>query len=502
MSLAYVSTRALLTALPCPPRMIAGEGLAADVTLRALCCDSRRAGENSLFVCIRGALSDGHRYILSAYEAGCRCFLVEYMPDHPLPPDAFVFLSDNTRRDLAYLAAAFYGHPAREMTVVGITGTKGKTTVAMLCHHIAAKAGIASGYIGTCGVYYGEVRRQTNNTTPGPLELQQYLYEMKQAGVQTVFLEVSSQAIWQHRVDAIPFTAVAMTNLSPDHIGTHEHPDFDHYMACKRKLLTDFGAPVVILNADDSLVDRMGEGLTATLLRCGIRRAADVRAADLCHHTQNGLPGTAFIYQSAVGNTPAFLSLPGEYNVFNALFALAIAGTLGINTDIAVTALADASVPGRFETLRVKEASVVIDYAHNGTALRAALNTLRTYAPRRLFCLVGSVGERTQCRRAELGAAASDLADFTYLTADDPGLENVVDICNEMAAAFADDSRYRIIPDRAEAIKTALDELCAGDILLLAGKGHEQFQKIGGKLLPHSDRAVVKEYLATISMPV
>jgi UDP-N-acetylmuramoyl-L-alanyl-D-glutamate--2,6-diaminopimelate ligase len=502
MSLTPISARQLLATLPCQPRSVAGNGTAADIALHALCCDSRRASEGSLFVCVRGALSDGHRYILSAYEAGCRCFLVEQLPDAPLPSDAYVFLSDNTRRDLAYLAAAFYNHPAREMTVVGITGTKGKTTTAMLCHHIAGKVGIPSGYIGTCGVRYGEVNKKTNNTTPGPLELQQYLYEMKQAGVQTVFLEVSSQAIWQYRVEGIPFTAVAMTNLTPDHIGTHEHPDFDHYMACKRRLLTDFGAPVVILNADDSLVDHMGESLTATVLRCGIRHTADVRAADLCHHTQNGLPGIAFIYQNADGNTPVFLPLPGEHNAFNALFALAITNTLGIKTEPAVAALTDAGIPGRFETICAKDALVVIDYAHNGASLRAALNTLRTYAPRRLLCLVGSVGERTQCRRTELGAAASDLADFTYLTADDPGLENVVDICREMAAAFADDNRYRIIPDRTEAIRTALDELCAGDILLLAGKGDEQVQKIGGKILPHSDRAVVEAYAAAISTPV
>ncbi len=502
MSLVFSCAKQLLASLPWQPRTVAGTGVAADLALRSLCCDSRRAGEGSLFVCIRGAQSDGHHYILSAYEAGCRCFLVERLPDVALPPDAYLFLSDNTHRDLAYLAAAFYGYPAREMTIVGITGTKGKTTVAMLCHTIAQQAGIPSGYIGTCGVRYGEVKKQTNNTTPGALELQQYLYEMRQAGVQTVFLEVSSQALWQHRVDGIPFTAVAMTNLTPDHIGTHEHPNFDHYMACKRRLLTEFGAPVVILNADDSLVDRMGEHLKATVVRCGIRRAADLRAADLCHHTQNGLPGVAFIYRNATGNFPVFLPLPGEHNVFNALFALAITDALGIRAETAVAALAQATVPGRFEMIRFKEGLIVIDYAHNGAALRAALNTLRTYAPRRLLCLVGSVGERTQCRRTELGAAASDLADFTYLTADDPGFENVVDICRDMAQAFEDDRRYRIIPDRAEAICTALDELCAGDILLLAGKGDEQFQKIGNARIPHSDRAVVEAYTATISTPV
>jgi UDP-N-acetylmuramoyl-L-alanyl-D-glutamate--2,6-diaminopimelate ligase len=474
--------------------MIAGHGIAADIPLRALCCDSRRATEGSLFVCIRGAQSDGHRYILSAYEAGCRCFLVEQLPTVPLPPDAYIFLSDDTRRDLALLAAAFYGHPAREMTVVGITGTKGKTTVAMLCHHIATKAGIPSGYIGTCGVRYGEVKKQTNNTTPGPLELQQYLYDMKKSGVETIFLEVSSQALWQHRVDGIPFTAVAMTNLSPDHIGGPEHPDFDHYMACKRRLLSDFGVPVAVLNADDSLVRAMAQHTPATVLHCSLDRTGDFVAANLHQNTQNGCHGVSFICRTATGDHTVFLPLPGAHNVYNALFALAITNALGIDIDTAAAALADACVPGRFEMLNIKGATVVIDYAHNGASLCAALRTLREYRPHRLVCLFGSVGERTKCRRAELGAAANDLADFTYLTADNPGFENVSDICRDIAASFRDEGRYRIIPDRTEAIQTALHELCAGDILLLAGKGDEQVQNIGGRLVPHNDRAVVEAY--------
>ena len=494
MNALFASARELLATLTTPPRMIAGDGIAADIPLRALCCDSRRATKGSLFVCVRGAQSDGHRYISAAYEAGCRCFLVEQRPTAPLPPDAYLFLSDDTRRDLAHLATAFYGHPAREMTVVGITGTKGKTTVAMLCHHIASKAGIPSGYIGTCGVRYGEVKKQTNNTTPGPLELQQYLYDMKNAGVQAVFLEVSSQALWQHRVDGIPFTAVAMTNLSPDHIGGAEHPDFNHYVAAKKRLLTDFFAPVALLNADDTRVAAMKNDIPATTLLCGLGTGADVRATDMEQTVKNGSLGVSFTYHNRTGSSPVFLPLPGEYNVSNALFALSLTGLLGIPTEKATAALSDVTIPGRFEVLTVKGATVVIDYAHNGASLRAILGTLRSYAPARLLCLVGSVGDRTKCRRAELGAAANDLADFTYLTADNPGFENISDICRDIAASFRDEGRYRIIPDRTEAIHTALHELCAGDILLLAGKGDEQVQNIGGRLVPHNDRAVVEAY--------
>jgi UDP-N-acetylmuramoyl-L-alanyl-D-glutamate--2,6-diaminopimelate ligase len=436
----------------------------------------------------------------AAYEAGCRCFLCEHLPDTPLPADALIYLSDDTRRDLSYLAAEYYVHPARHLSVVGITGTKGKTTVAMMCHHIATKTGIPSGYIGTCGVRYGNVVRRTGNTTPGPLELQQYLHEMREAGITTVFLEVSSQALWQKRVEGIPFTAVAMTNLSPDHIGGAEHPDFDHYVAAKKRLLTDFSAPVALLNADDARVAAMKNDITATTLLCGHGTGADVQATDIRQAVENGHLGVRFTYHDQTGASPVFLPLPGDYNVSNALFALSLTGLLGIPTEDAIAALSDVTIPGRFEVLTVKGATVVIDYAHNGASLRAVLTTLRSYAPARLLCLVGSVGERTQCRRAELGAAASELADYTYLTADDPGLESVVHICREIAAAFPPDGNYRIIPDRAMAIRDALADLQAGDILLLAGKGDEQVQKIGGKLVPHSDRAVVEACLDSQSV--
>lgn len=488
------TARTLLCTLPTPPQKALGTGEADALPLISICCDSRRAVAGSLFVCIRGATVDGHRYMQAAYEAGCRCFLAEHLPDTPLLGDAIIYLSNDTRRDLAFLAAEYYHHPARDMSVVGITGTKGKTTVAMMCHHIATKAGISSGYIGTCGVRYGEVVRSTGNTTPGPLELQQYLHEMKEAGVTTVFLEVSSQALWQKRVEGVPFTAVAMTNLSPDHIGGAEHPDLDHYVAAKKRLLTDFSAPIALLNADDARVAAMKSDIPATTLLCGLGACADVRATAVEQAVKNGHLGVRFTYHDQTGSSPVFLPLPGSYNVSNALFALSIVGLLGIPKEVGTSSLSDVTIPGRFEVLSVKGATVVIDYAHNGTSLRAILGTLRSYAAARLLCLVGSVGERTQCRRAELGAAAAELADYTYLTADDPGLESVIDICREMAAAFPPDGNYRIIPDRSMAIRDALADLQAGDILLLAGKGDEQFQKMGGRLVPHSDRAVVEAY--------
>jgi UDP-N-acetylmuramoyl-L-alanyl-D-glutamate--2,6-diaminopimelate ligase len=362
-----------------------------------------------------------------------------------------------------------------------------------MCYHILTSAGIPTGYVGTCGVIYGDVHIATNNTTPGPMELQHHLSNMRHAGVKTVLLEVSSQAIWQHRIRGISFDAVALTNLFSDHIGQGEHPDFDHYAACKKQLLTDFGAPFVLANADDANVSELTKNIPA--VRCGLHAPAAIQAIEVCSQQMSGLPGMTFAYYDGTQSIPVFLPLPGEHNVSNALFALTLTAHLGIDVATAALSLKDIRIPGRLETISIGEAMVVIDYAHNGGALRAALTSLRPYATHRLFCLVGSVGERTQCRRSEIGQAAGELADFTYLTADDPGSESVEDICREIAAAMPSCADYTIIPDRKDAILKALDHLQSGDVLLLAGKGDEQFQKIGGKLLPHNDRAVVEEYL-------
>lgn len=496
----------LLAAIPQPARHVGGDPAAATTPARTLCCDSRRAAPDCLFVCITGAQSDGHRYMRAAYESGCRAFLVQTNALYePLPQDAAVFETADTRAALAHLASAFYGHPARSMHIVGITGTKGKTTVAMMCHHILNSLGIPSGYIGTCGVRYGKVQTITRNTTPDAPELQRYLYEMKQAGVDTVFLEVSSQGLWQRRVDGIPFSVCALTNLYPDHIGYPEHPTMEHYAACKHRLMTDFEASVLIGNADDATALSLLDGGSGRVVRCGLAQNADVRAEDVHTEHKGAIPYTAFTCHAENGAPVSVrLPLPGDHNVQNALFALTITGALGIDPAQAAAELRDVRVPGRFDMLEVKGALVVIDYAHNGASLRAALGTLRSLRPVRLLCLCGSVGGRTQCRRAELGAVADELADFTYLTADDPNFEPVEDICRDMAAAFAPSflPRYKIIPDRAAAIREALDELRAGDILLLAGKGDETVQRIGGQALPHSDRAVVEEYIGQTALTV
>ena len=498
-----ISLRALLSALPTPPVLVSGK-TTENTEVRVVCDDSRRACDGALFVCIRGAASDGHRYLAAAYEAGCRLFLIESADCPALPTDATVYRSDDTHRDLAYLAAAYYGFPAHRMRLVGITGTKGKTTVALMCHHVLRRLGEEVGYIGTNGIYYGDTVKKTANTTPGALVLHATLAEMVDAGITTAVLEVSSQALWQRRVDGIGFDVCALTNLSPDHIGAPEHPTFEHYVACKRRLLTDFGASAVIASADDTLVATLTEDISQGVTHCGLSPDATVRAEHVRVEQCGVIPTTVFTCRTQDDDCTVRLPLPGTHNVQNALFALAIVRALGYPLTAAAAHLSDVAIAGRFETLEVKGALVVIDYAHNGAALRAMLTTLRGLSPARLFCLFGSVGGRTQCRRAELGAVADELADFSYLTADDPNFESVEDICHDIAAAFKPRflPNYTVIPDRAAAIRQALDELTEGDILLIAGKGDERTMRIDGQCLAHRDRDVVEAYIAQSALPV
>ncbi len=491
-----MTARTLLTALPATlnPVRIAGNGTATRRPLQQLVSDSRSAKEGALFVAIRGARSDGHDYLAAAYGQGCRCFLVETPPTPPLPPDADVWLVPDTRCALAYLAAAFYGHPAKKMTLLGITGTKGKTTTALLAYGLLQLLGEPVGYIGTEGVWYAEYREPTQNTTPDPLTLHRTLRHMRESGVRTVVLEVSSQSVLQHRIDGLHFAAAAFTNLAPDHISPTEHPTFEHYRDCKRDFLRDgvTHRSTLLVNADDLHAAYMSKDSPARIVTYGIDSAADLRATALLPTMNDGTPGVSF----ACGGMAAMLPMAGAYNVSNALCAVGMLRALGYPLARTLPLLRSLYVPGRLQPLPAPTGSaILVDYAHNGISLSSVLQTLRPYATGRLICLVGSVGGRTQMRRADLGDAAAQYADLTVLTADNPDFEDPRAICEEMARSFTarGQDNYLIIPDRAEAIRRAASMLREGDVLLLAGKGSEDYQLVQGERVPFSERDIVTE---------
>ncbi len=465
-----------------------------DAEITYICHDSRKAGPDALFVCICGYVSDGHSYALSAYSNGARVFVAQ--KPLSLPSDALVLYVPDSRFALAELAATIHGHPADKLHVIGITGTKGKTTTALMIHGVLESLAIPSAYIGTNGIDFGGRHYATVNSTPESLDLHEYMAQMVECGVRYVVMEVSSQALKLHRVHGIGFDTCIFTNLYPDHIGGVEHADMEEYKACKKMLFSFPGIKSILCNADDPEAAYMVDGASAPVTTFGKGKTCDWRGrrvkAEICHR----VPGTAFVCHTPDGlDLPVQIPFPGDYSVYNALCALAVCDKLGIPLKDSIAALGHVRVKGRFEPVFLPgrpDSTFIIDYAHNGASLRAVLTSLRAYKPKRLICLFGSVGDRTQMRRGELGAVASELCDLSILTSDNPGNESPDKIIADIAAAFTHD-RYVSIPDRAEAIAYAVKNAKKGDVILLAGKGHESYQYVRGKYLPFSEREILIE---------
>ncbi len=470
------------------------QGPIPDADITYVCNDSRKAGPDCLFVCIRGYVSDGHSYAMSAYSNGARVFLVERPLD--LPGDACVIYCPDTRIALATVAATIYGHPADKLHVIGITGTKGKTTTALMIHGVLESLAIPSAYIGTNGIDFAGRHYATINSTPESLDLHHYMAQMVECGIRYVVMEVSSQALKLHRIHGIRFDTCIFTNLHPDHIGGVEHANMAEYKACKRMLFSMPGIRDILCNADDPEASYMIKDVVAPVTTFGTGDTCAWRGSDAKAEICYRVPGTAFVCHTPDGLAlPVQIPFPGDYSVYNALCALAVCDKIGLSIQECVAALGHVRVKGRFEPVFLPsrpDSTFIIDYAHNGASLRAVLNALRAYKTGRLICLFGSVGDRTQMRRGELGAVASELCDLSILTSDNPGNESPDKIIADIAAAFTHD-RYVCIPDRAEAIAWAVREAKPGDAIVLAGKGHECYQYVRGKYLPFSEREILTQ---------
>ncbi len=486
----------------------------AKASILGLCYHSAKAVGGTLFFCLVGKSADGHSYAPAAYRAGCRVFVVERMLE--LPEDCVQIRVPNAREALADSAAVFYDHPEKELRLIGLTGTKGKTTTAYLIRALLEGADIPTGYIGTNGVDYAEVHHDTLNSTPESVEIYRYLREMADAGMQACVLEVSSQALWMRRVQGLIFDTTVFTNLSRDHIGGVEHPDMTHYRASKKKLFSDYPARMVVVNADDAASAYMVEDLSCgkdqpRLLAFSTAEGETIDApvcpplwcASEAYPARRGdAVGVTFTCRRGgrVLDEPWFLPLPGIFSVQNALAALTVACEgFGVSEECARRVLAEATVPGRFEAVThpgLPGVAFVIDYAHNGVSLAAILDALRDYEPERLIALFGSVGGRTKERRRDMAEAAGPRCDLCILTSDNPSVEPPADIIREIDEAFPTGACPRIcITDRAEAIRYAVEIAEEGDIILLAGKGHEAYQLIGVQRLPFSERELLEAAL-------
>ena len=453
--------------------------------------DSRKAKANVMFVCLSGARFDGHDYAINAYNDGCRCMMTERKLD--LPEDCTQIVVKNSRADLAVASANFFCFPSKELKVIGITGTKGKTSSAHLVKALIEASGMKCGIIGTVGAYYDDVKIPTVNTTPESYELQKIFRTMVDNGCKACVIEVSSIGLMTHRTDCIDFEIGVFTNLSPDHIGPNEHPDFADYMHWKSVLFEKCRYAVV--NVDDLAYKDMLKNCSAPVITYGLGDA-DIIAKNVKLLKDNKFIGISFDCIEKEKKYYVEVALPGLFNVHNALAAIGVCKALRIDADKCIDCLKEIRVRGRAECVYVcDDFDVIIDYAHNGISMKSMLDTLKSYPHNRIIALYGAVGGRTQLRRKELGLITGKECDLSILTSDDPNFEDPNEIIKEIGKYVTDaGGKFIGIADRGEAVEYALSIMEKGDILLLAGKGHEQYMKINGEYVPFSEREHIENF--------
>jgi UDP-N-acetylmuramoyl-L-alanyl-D-glutamate--2,6-diaminopimelate ligase len=455
--------------------------------------DSRAVRPGSIFVALRGERADGHAFLASAVRAGAGAVVVDeaFARAAQPPAGAVTIVVPDTRRALSRLAAAFYGFPSQGLAVVGITGTNGKTTTTHLVAAILSAAGIAAGRIGTLGAEFGGSTWPLENTTPLAPELQSLLAEMRERGAEAVAMEVSSHALALDRVADVGFALGVLTNVTRDHLDFHQ--SFEAYAAAKRGLFEL--AALAILNADDGYGRRWAGDLRAAgrpAVTYGFADGAGVRAQAV--EISSG--GSRF----RVAGQDFRLSLPGRFNVSNALAALCVARELGVRDELSAQALAAAEpVPGRMERLSGGGIDVLVDYAHTPDALQAVLRAAREGARGRLVAVFGCGGDRDRGKRSEMGRIVSELADRAFVTSDNPRSEDPRAIVDEILAGFPDPAGVEVELDRRTAIRRAIAEAAAGDLIVVAGKGHETYQIVGAETVHFDDREEVRSALAARS---
>ena len=468
-----------------------------DMQIENVVYDSRKVTEGSLFICIEGGTADGHTFIPDVVKKGAKALIVTKDVSGLLPADADVTVIrvKDSRYALAFVSAAYFGHPAEKLKVIGITGTKGKTTTTYLVKSILEHAGHKVGLVGTIEAVIGQEHIPANNTTPESYVLQEYFAKMVEAGCDTVVMEVSSQGLMLHRTQGFVFDYGIFTNIEPDHIGPLEHKDFADYMHCKGLLFKQ--CRVGIVNCDDAHYQDVIRDHTCKIETFGFAENADYRAQDLKLISGAGFLGIDFKARGKV-NLDIELHAPGRFSVYNALCAIAICNHFGVTADEVKEALLQAHVKGRIELVKVSDDfTLMIDYAHNAMALESLLTTLREYKPKRLVCLFGCGGNRSKLRRYEMGEVSGKLADLTVITSDNPRNEEPQAIIDDIKVGISKtDGKYVEIIDRKEAIAYVIRHGQPGDVIVLAGKVHEDYQEIKGKKYPMDERDIIADVLA------
>ncbi len=464
-----------------------------DPVITSVVYDSRKAEEGSLFVCMKGAVVDGHQFAAQVAEKKAAAIVVQDPVD--VPDSVTVVRVKNSRYALALISGNWFDHPERKLKTIGITGTKGKTTTSYMIQSILEAAGYRTGLIGTIEVITGKRHIPSENTTPESYLVYAYFAEMVEAGCDSVVMEVSSQALMMDRVAGITFDFGIFTNIGTDHIGPNEHSSFEEYLECKKRLLRQ--CRIGIVNRDDHRYEQIVEGHTCEILETyGFSSAATLRAANAMMLSKPGYLGIRYLAEGIV-NIPVEIDIPGKFSVYNSLAAVAVCHHFGVTESEIMEALTHAKVKGRVEMVKVSDKfTLMIDYAHNAMALSSLLSTLREYHPSRIVCLFGCGGNRDRSRRFEMGEVSGRMADLTIITSDNPRFEEPQAIIDDIVTGIErTDGQYIMIIDRKEAIAWAIHHGEPGDIIVLAGKGHEDYQIIKGKKYPMDERVLIQEIL-------
>ena len=466
-----------------------------ETEVRDIIYDSRKIAPETMFVCMVGAVTDGHKYIPDAVEKGASVIVLEKEEEAAqIPENITVLKVESARLALALMSAALFDHPARKLVTIGLTGTKGKTTTTYMIKKVLEMAGKKVGLIGTIGAMVGEEHLSSKNTTPESYELHRMFAAMVEAGCEYVVMEVSSQGLKLDRTAGILFDYGIFTNLSPDHIGPAEHASFEEYMECKSLLFRQ--CKIGVVNADDEHVDGILKGHTCEVKTFSAEKEADLMASDIGFINEDGKLGMHFKVTGCM-DCQAKVHIPGRFSVYNSMVTMLVCHLAGISDEAILEGLSRVQVKGRVEMLPVsKDYTLIIDYAHNEVSTRSVLTTLMEYHPKRLICVYGGGGNRSKLRRYDMGEVTGEMADLCVLTCDNPRDEEIRDINNDIKVGLArSNGKYIEIDDRKEAIAYCMKNAKPGDMIVLLGKGHEDYQEIKGVKYHFDEREAVEEII-------
>lgn len=471
-----------------------------DISINKIEYDSTKVGESDVFVAIDGFKSDGHAYIAEAVQNGATGIVIqkdelEYVKEicRTLPQEVCIIATDDTRKVMAHLACRYYDNPATKLSIIGITGTKGKTTTAYMIRDILKQSGKKVGLIGTIYNEYADVKEEASRTTPESLDLQRMLSDMVSKDIQYVVMEVSSHALCLHRVDGIHFDIGVFTNLSQDHLDFHN--TMDEYLEAKSKLFAN--CAFSIINADDLYTPKLLKLINGKVAKFGLDNKAEITATEV--RVNNDYVDFKMYINRQLQTIK--VSIPGRYTVYNALAAIAVTSMLNAQMEDILTALSAVKVPGRSEVVDInKSFAVIVDYAHTPSSLEAILANTKKYVKGRVICVFGCGGNRDTLKRAEMGRIAGKYANFTVITTDNPRDEKPEDIASQIESGIKETrGLHKVILNRKEAIKFAMRIAWKNDTIIIAGKGHETYQELaGGKKVPFDDREIVKKIAATM----